>query len=933
MNDIRVSLDTVKYSKKPEKWEVVGISNRLGSSIQRLDAADIKLFAENVGQNGMSFAPATFKDGVRKVDTFEQMQLLALDFDSGATFAEIADRAMKYDLPILFAYETLTSINQNKFRVAFLNNVPMEDAKMAEINQHALMEIFPEADKACKDVARMYFGGKNLLYFDDSIPTVDTELLLRNMTFFMKSRRGANHYKNHIRKFANKHGIKLNNKGLLDITPIENYKEDPEDLIEARPEKVGVSDSCKNGKKLPKSFIIYNNNYNKDFGEIFPNLNNNSKTYFQLNLIVEYTENSGSKANNKNNNRKDYRGCDLNSISYKCQLFKEFITGERRLHHQELFGIATNLIQVETGATVFKNALSSYPKHYDDAKLEKWDFHLRYLNENDYYPKNCNNFCPHQDSCQHTKNILTTVRPKLGAMQRVSGYEEIFCENVDEAHEDLRQKLIEAIHSTDTMWHVIKAQTALGKTEAYLNLAKELDLKFLIVVPTNILKRDVKLRADELELPTIVSPSLDEIRDELEPFVWESICDYRKAGLYSEVYRCISYWEDRTGDSTLGNYLQQLDEFRNFGGHAITTHRRFLNMEEAKLKKYDVIIIDEDIILSSIATDQQTITISTLRKILEIAEEKSSVSSQYKALMMKIKGIFKRIKNQNLFRLDAFEWNVGIEEYSPKRKKVKPGKWYKDSYDSDSSEENEESDGISTLADIPSFCWAEHFSYRKTSEERGLTEDCITFLKPFKFKDIKCIMVSATANERVCEYVFGADKVKFYECKKARLKGKLIQFYDRSMSRTYVAENPDVFDRIKKWSGFEHTITFKSYAKMANSSLWFGNLAGVDYLKGQNLNVIGTNHYPEFVYKLLPHALGLDFDHDAKMKNIPIIRNGYQFHFMTFEDEILREFHLWMVESDLEQAVGRARLLRYDCIVYLFSNFPLNQAIMKESLY
>ena len=33
-----------------------------------------------------------------------------------------------------------------------------------------------------------------------------------------------------------------------------------------------------------------------------------------------------------------------------------------------------------------------------------------------------------------------------------------------------------------------------------------------------------------------------------------------------------------------------------------------------------------------------------------------------------------------------------------------------------------------------------------------------------------------------------------------------------------------------------------------------------------------------------------------------------------------------MTESELEQAVGRARLLWHDCTVYLFSNFPVQQA-------
>ena len=47
-----------------------------------------------------------------------------------------------------------------------------------------------------------------------------------------------------------------------------------------------------------------------------------------------------------------------------------------------------------------------------------------------------------------------------------------------------------------------------------------------------------------------------------------------------------------------------------------------------------------------------------------------------------------------------------------------------------------------------------------------------------------------------------------------------------------------------------------------------------------------------------------------------------------FADENLRLVQFWMIESELEQAIGRARLLRHDCTVHLFSNFPLKQAEM-----
>ena len=54
---------------------------------------------------------------------------------------------------------------------------------------------------------------------------------------------------------------------------------------------------------------------------------------------------------------------------------------------------------------------------------------------------------------------------------------------------------------------------------------------------------------------------------------------------------------------------------------------------------------------------------------------------------------------------------------------------------------------------------------------------------------------------------------------------------------------------------------------------------------------------------------------------------------MTYTDKILRDIQFYMIESELEQAVGRARLLRCNCIVNLFSDYPLKQAIQMESEY
>ena len=79
---------------------------------------------------------------------------------------------------------------------------------------------------------------------------------------------------------------------------------------------------------------------------------------------------------------------------------------------------------------------------------------------------------------------------------------------------------------------------------------------------------------------------------------------------------------------------------------------------------------------------------------------------------------------------------------------------------------------------------------------------------------------------------------------------------------------------------------------------------------------------------LAAFTMGLKFDEDEEMVPQDVVHNGYHFRFTTFQDAELRAIHFWMIESELEQAVGRARLLRHDCTAHLFSNFPLNQAKM-----
>ena len=193
------------------------------------------------------------------------------------------------------------------------------------------------------------------------------------------------------------------------------------------------------------------------------------------------------------------------------------------------------------------------------------------------------------------------------------------------------------------------------------------------------------------------------------------------------------------------------------------------------LNKYDLIIVDEDIIYSTVIPNREVISISDLKKL-----KKKLVPND--PLAAKIQDILNQRKKADFFTMDEVEYD----------------KSYGD---------------IKMEVNIPALCSAKHFCYREASEhEEELTEDCVSFIVPIEFpKNKKYIMLSATADRNICEYYFGEDNVKFYDCKEAAITGTLNQYGDRSMSREFMKKRPNIIEKIKKWTGVKNTISFKKY--------------------------------------------------------------------------------------------------------------------------
>lgn len=786
---ILTTIDSKEYIKKPKGNEVGMISKRIAKEIYEI--TDLKNFAKEIAENGRTWCPAIFKSK-RSINNFVSTQIIALDFDGGVSLYDILDRAKKYMLPVLFAYETFSSINMNKFRTVFIFDKVIDDINTFNYIIAVFMRIFPECDKSCKDVSRMFFGGKKLIYYDERFVEVDK--LKMNFELYLKDRYGKTHYKAHLKKFNA-------------IYQTDSY-----------------------GKKSPS--IVYNKTTN---GEKLPK------------------------------NHKSYRKDALNKLYSHCRLYREFIDDSEWLYYQSLYGIAVNLIHVETGKKIFLEAIAN--SQYDTYKRD-WGFYMNYFKNNRYAPIQCDKFCPYCDSCLHGSNMLSMIKIKRKEVLRIG---EIEYSDIDEVQSELKKYFYKAVNSNDSKIHVIKAQTAIGKTHLYIEYLKNTKQPSIIAVPTNKLKNEIYNECIAAGINVIETPSIQEIKDEIPEELYNYIEHLYNTGNHKKVMK---YLKSKVKDvPVLKEFIDESKAIKNFNGHIITTHQKILYSSDEWLSNFNI-IVDEDI-LKTMIKNQILIEISDIEELL----------SDY--------SIPNKVRKHLINIIDLADENTlfSVEPIGDCKK-------------------IEANFNLNALLNAEKF-----YSDGKT---------VVFYNTPELKENIKYTVLSATADEYIYKTYFGNERVEFYSCPIAKYKGKLIQYADNSYSRRYIENNEDTYTKIKNTIGDIPQITFKKYSS-DEYGIHFGNSEGCNCMKGQDMAVIGTPHMADFIYKLLAYKIGYNCEHD-QLRYQEVTYNDYKFWFYTYENELMRRIQFWMIESELEQSVGRARLLRENCTVYLFSDFPLRQS-------
>lgn len=863
--NIRICLDSKGYKFKPQEKEIGDISKRISKKEYHLDLETISLL---IGEKGHTWTPATFYNGKRNNESFKSMQLFALDFDDGISLVDIKNRAKKYRIPIAFIYETFSSENASKFRVVFAHCSIVKESLLAKYILQLLIEIFPECDRQCSDLSRMFFGGKKLLICNDNENNMCFNF--NDLTFSciekLKDTHGKN-YKRKIKTISEKTGVMLRNG-----FPYIKICNDNNDY----------------GEKIENSgaFPIEESNY-----IIIRSAPKFSNIWYEIFFCKAYDNKKGKfrVIDKKKEKRELIRNFKFDDLYKKCELFKEFVDGTEWLHHDKLFGIALNLIQVKGGHEKFIEILiSEKNEEYQSYRDKDWNFYLNYFEKMNYKAINCERFCSYYGECDETCSMISGN--KLKRKEIIITRKKEYC-SIQQAEKNLEENFISAQISEEKIIHILKGQTGLGKSTTYLKYLDNNSKPYIIAVPTNTLKNEIFERASSKGYKVMITPSLPEklsvkIKDEIDKlYLIGAARDIKK-----EIKQLIKAEKDEEVLAEIDKYFEALERVYKFNGHIITTHARLLTFRKEMLSKFDI-IIDEDI----------------LRTLIKI--EKVKVKDLIRA--MDITGIPDRTKD---------EISHIINDYGYKR-------ICKFSYEFTAKDIRKIKKSDKFSSNVIDFLHAfVIYKDKKTDDENFLNSE-IQYLVKRGLPKQKIIIMSATIDDMIYEEYFGKDEIRVYNCVEAKYKGNIKQYYDMTYSRNCLEENPKLYKKIEKNLRDIDIITFKSYKKFFTngSELHFGNVEGHNCYEGKDIAIVGTPNLHESVYKLYGATLGIEVNNE-ELRYQQIEYGIFKFWLMTYNNPLLRRIQLWLIKSELEQSVGRARILRNDCNVFLFSNFPVEQA-------
>ena len=838
-----INIDSNKYKDTGLALLHMGLLADRFKKRESIEDLTLEKIIECVGNNGQAFCRALLDGGTDEKNFVGQI-LLVLGFEGDLKYRAFKEECEKYSLSYAFTYKTLGSCaNKKGFGAVFLMDHWIKNPVLAKAANVLLKAFFSTADTDCLNLGKYFLGGKGIIEknLDAKINIVE---LARNLEIYYRETKGRN-YSKELKRLGKKSGICVKNGELCIYYENEFDSEGLED-------------------KISDSGII-----------MLP--------------YSEEKECSGDSAKDRKI-KKDtpiLTGYDQESLCKLCPLLNDFVNG-KDIHYDREFLLATSLVHIKGGKKLFWDNLQK--------PTGKWKYNLSHYisNGSPMYCEKSKKPCPYYNNCKG-KSLYDKASRKIRKLENTEDFYKI-----DECVSVLKEMLEEAVAARNSDIHIIKAQTALGKTEQYAEIVKNwTDKKFIIAVPTIKLQHEV---AERIEAKGVAC--------EITESIYTKIIQLGIPELEEKLNRDFSKGFTRRGKKTIIKYKKehmeelssrQLEIFNEIlkkrkigysGARCIvTTHALFLMKELYKTQDYEI-IIDEDLLMT-LFHFTSSLPLSDVEKLLEKPFIGEDNRDQLKRIL--------ELDNEETLQVNFISLSESALE-----------KLYE--------QRNEFTGPAPKLFD------STHVIMCKNKKE-------IVFIKEYDFRDCcKMTILSATANRDLYEDYFLGKNINFREVYKAEYKGNVIQYTAHTLSRAFFNKNgrTDILEEIKeKQIGDIPVITFKMLAP--DSGIHFGKTEGFNIYRGKDIAVIGTPHNSPVLYKLVGAMLG--YDTSGSLHRYRVERNGYSFPMMTYADEKMRNLQLFFIESELEQAVGRARLLRENCTVYVFSNYPCQQAELIQDSY
>lgn len=576
------------------------------------------------------------------------------------------------------------------------------------------------------------------------------------------------------------------------------------------------------------------------------------------------------------------RNVDWESVD--CPVFRDFMNGVDH-HHFVTLWVAMNLIYVEGGEKVFFQGLHKRSLYNE----EKWQRIFKALRKKALNPPSYKHHwlqAYYPDMQMPAPNLLALLKNgKRGSIEMLQPIDKY---TVEEQRIELAQQYADALTNEHKLT-ILRYPTGIGKTKMF-----EQAENVVIAVPTHALKNEVVARCRAAGNNVFPSPDWPEDLD-------EGLADYidrlHTIGANRQAARHLRYIAET--NPVAAKYIEELEGFYaalKLGLTVITTHARLMFLQFP----HDAVIIDEDILTTILP--QSSAKVGDILYLLNLGinkitnkfqvdilhgikrELERAVGSRAITPMIHARGIQDTVSALEGLAIETVDWSLNTEKLS---------------------------------SNVLGFLRCDHFM---------VIGDQVHYIKRRRIPGKKIILFSATASEFIYKRLY--PDTHFVRGALTEQKGRIIQYTRYSCSReslkseqvqAYIRKHAD-----KDAPTITHITSEKHFSEDFDIVGHFGAIAGLNQYEGQDMNIFGTPTVNGILYDFLAHMLNIPRYENEGMTYAMVERNGMRFPFMAYRNNPdLQTLQLDIIEAELVQAVGRPRTATNDCVVTIFSNYPV----------